>query len=153
MITAMQAAKHLLTLCDEDAGDTLTHLKLQKLLYYAQGVHLAMHEEPLFPEPVKAWLHGPVVPDVWQKLKDCGPDSVSIDHPSLRDVSIDDIGADEKETLDEVFRVFGQFSAWKLRDMTHEEPPWRDTPRDSRIPDSRLQAYFSTLIEDDGQEP
>ncbi|RKZ50735.1 MAG: hypothetical protein DRR16_31195 [Candidatus Parabeggiatoa sp. nov. 3] len=26
--------------------------------------------------------------------------------------------------LDEVYEVFSQFSAWKLRNMTHDEPPW-----------------------------
>lgn len=27
--------------------------------------------------------------------------------------------------LDEVYDVFGQYSAWKLRNMTHEEQPWK----------------------------
>lgn len=26
----------------------------------------------------------------------------------------------------EIFEVYGQYSAWKLRDLTHEEAPWKN---------------------------
>ena len=38
-------------------------VKLHKLLYYAQGWHLARTGRPLFPEAVEAWTDGPVVAD------------------------------------------------------------------------------------------
>ena len=40
-------------------------LKLQKLLYYCQGHHLAATGEPLFTEAIKAWDNGPVVGQLW----------------------------------------------------------------------------------------
>ena len=39
---------------------TISHLKLQKLAYYCQGLHLAMHDTPIFTEEFEAWRHGPL---------------------------------------------------------------------------------------------
>src|SRR5438309_2092560 len=57
---------------DEDLGENITNLKLQKLLYYVQGFHLAMNGAPLFNEDIRAWDHGPVVPQVYRKYREYG---------------------------------------------------------------------------------
>ncbi|MDR1297685.1 MAG: DUF4065 domain-containing protein [Deltaproteobacteria bacterium] len=44
-----------------------TNLKLQKLVYYAQGFNLAALGCPLFDEEPEAWDHGPVSPDPYEK--------------------------------------------------------------------------------------
>lgn len=44
---------------DEDT-DYISNLKLQKLLYYAQGSFLSIYDKPLFEDPIEAWRHGPV---------------------------------------------------------------------------------------------
>jgi uncharacterized phage-associated protein len=59
---AHEVAQAFLAFCNE-YGDTLTNLKLQKLLYYAQGWYLAMHDEPLFDEPLEAWT---LQPRLWK---------------------------------------------------------------------------------------
>jgi uncharacterized phage-associated protein len=64
MITALDAARYLLTLDVREEGDATSNLKLQKLLYYAQGLHLALYNEPLSKGRIEAWKHGPVVPSV-----------------------------------------------------------------------------------------
>ncbi len=51
MLTAFQIADYFLTLVDDEAGDGLSNLKLQKLVYYAQGFHLALTGKPLFGAP------------------------------------------------------------------------------------------------------
>ena len=50
---------------DYEVYEKITHLKLQKLLYYAQGISLAIHDKPLFRENIVAWPHGPVVKEVY----------------------------------------------------------------------------------------
>ena len=45
--------------------DGITHLKLQKLLYNAQGVYLAIKNKKLFDDDLEAWDHGPVVREVY----------------------------------------------------------------------------------------
>jgi uncharacterized phage-associated protein len=144
ILSAQDVARYFLAIVDEDAGDNMTHLKLQKLLYYAQGFHLAMHEgEPLFEEPIEAWDHGPVVAHVYQAFKHYANDP--IERPESFDPQ--DYAPEVRELLDAVYRVYGQFTAWKLRDLTHEEPPWRDTPRNGEIDRQSLREFFQTLID------
>ena len=49
-------------------GIRMTHMKLQKLLYYAQAYYIAMTGNPLFRNPIFAWQHGPVVPDIYHSF-------------------------------------------------------------------------------------
>jgi uncharacterized phage-associated protein len=44
-------------------------MKLQKLLYYCQGWHLAWDGEPLFGEEFEAWLSGPVCRELYELHK------------------------------------------------------------------------------------
>ena len=41
-------------------------LKLQKLLYLAQGYSYAFYDRPLFMDDMEGWVHGPVVPAVYR---------------------------------------------------------------------------------------
>ena len=54
---------------DSEDADLISNLKLQKLLYYAQGCYLAIKGKPLFFEKILAWAHGPVVNEVYQEYK------------------------------------------------------------------------------------
>lgn len=47
----------------------LNHMKLQKLIYYIDAWHLVFFYEPLINENFEAWVHGPVVREVWDFLK------------------------------------------------------------------------------------
>lgn len=71
-ISAVDTAKLTLALLknsDNDIVEYTSRLKLLKLLYYIQGYHLAMFNAPLFNDRMEAWLHGPVVPSVYQWVK------------------------------------------------------------------------------------
>ena len=121
MLTCFEVADYFLSQCNRESGDLISNLKLQKLVYYAQGVSLAVLDRQLFPERIEAWKHGPVVPDLYQKYKpygDCGLPHVCID--------INKYTHEELSLLSFVDEEYGQFSAWKLRYMTHSEPPWKD---------------------------
>jgi len=49
--------------------------------------------------------------------------------------------------LDEVYEVFGQFSAWKLRNMTHDEPPWASNEVNAgEISVAEMANYFKTRV-------
>jgi uncharacterized phage-associated protein len=139
-ISANEVAGYFLAKCDEAAGDLISNLKLQKLLYYAQGFCLALTSKPLFHEPIEAWTHGPVVPAVYHRFKDYRDFGL----PIPADIPQFDSGT--QELLDEVYAVYGQFSAWKLRNMTHLESPWRDTPTGETISEAALKAYFTTQL-------
>ncbi|WP_273039158.1 Panacea domain-containing protein [Iningainema tapete] len=58
-----------------------------------------------------------------------------------------------RELLDEVYRVYGQFSAWKLRNMTHDEEPWKDAYEGNMIITHQdLKQYFKTQLVNDSDE-
>jgi uncharacterized phage-associated protein len=144
ILSAQEVARYFVSIVDEDAGDNMTLLKLQKLLYYAQGFHLAMHGgEPLFVEPIEARDNGPVVPQIDQAFQHYAHDP--IERPEHFDPQ--DYAPEIRELLDAVYRVYGQFTAWKLRELTHREPPWRDTPRNGEIARQSLREFFETLVE------
>lgn len=145
MTSALDVAQYFLSLGDEDAGDTISNLKLQKLLYYAQGFHLAIFDQPLFADIIEAWTHGPVVPNVYHEFKSYGGNSISC-QPGFNPA---DISAETRGLLDEVYNVYGQFSAWKLRNMTHEEDPWKNAYESMpgcAISNDSLKGYFATLV-------
>ena len=45
--------------------DTITTMKLQKLAFYSQALHLVINGTPLFPEDFHAWRGGPVAPELY----------------------------------------------------------------------------------------
>lgn len=146
MMPAHDVAKYFVSLVDEEAGDSISNLKVQKLLYYAQGFHLAVYDAQLFPEAIKAWAHGPVVPQVYHAYKEYGSRSITVEQ-----VNLEEYGAKERELLDEVWSVYGQFTASKLETMTHNEPPWMNTPQSEAIPDTIMVEFFKTLVVDNDQ--
>lgn len=139
-VKAIHAAKYLLSKVDPEAGDTISNLKLQKLLYYAQGLFLAKHGRPLFNEPVEAWTHGPVVPAVYHFFKNFGDQGLPRPH------GIPALLKQERDFLDHIYRIYGQYSGWKLRNFTHDEPPWRNTPDGGTISHAALASYFKTQL-------
>ncbi|CAK0744041.1 putative prophage protein [uncultured Gammaproteobacteria bacterium] len=148
MPTARNVANHFLSIAaaDED-GEGLTHLKLQKLLYYAQGFHLAIFGQRLFPDGIEAWEHGPVVQSAWVTFRQYGGSPI----PPPIDLSIDVLSTEQRDLLNDVWNTYGQFSAWKLRNMTHEEPPWKETYQAGKnipISDQALSRYFQTQVID-----
>jgi len=147
MAEALDVARFFLVLADasREDGEALTHLKLQKLLYYSQGFHLALYDTPLFPETIEAWEHGPVLPAIYRMYRECG--RAPIDPPA--DWQAEAVSSAERSLLVDVWNAYGQFSAWRLREMTHEEPPWKDSfvPGANReIPHDSLKRYFLTQL-------
>jgi len=126
----------------------ITNLKLQKLLYYAQAWYLVFNDRPLFDENIEAWVHGPVVPEIfrlykhlrWSPIPDAG---AAVDSENIED------------HLREVFRVYGGLSATKLERLTHSEEPWKDArrglpidePSRNVISPESMKRYYSTLLE------
>lgn len=143
MLTCFAVADYFRAQANDEAGDLISNMKLQKLMYYAQGFHLALNDAPLFAEPIEAWTYGPVVPPLYHELKRFG--AGALPRPVIEDWSIYD--ADVRELLDEVYDVYGQFSAWKLAMMTHEESPWKDASASRGIiTHEALKEFFALKV-------
>ena len=123
-LVAQSVADWFLVHVDRDSGDSITHLKLQKLVYYAQAWYLANFNKPLFQEDLEAWAHGPVAPSLWQKYKDRRWDALP--PPEEAPAFSDDLNAYLQAVMDN----YGKFGAKFLEDMTHKEDPWKKTRGD-----------------------
>ena len=145
MPTCFDVANFFLSKTDPDVGEIISNLKLQKLVYYAQGFALAVLREPIFRERIEAWEHGPVVPDLYHIYKDHKSGAI----PPVPSHSADNkFSKDQLELLEDVYAVYGQFSAWKLRNMTHEEDPWVDAMEDDKIiRPAAMEKFFKTLVD------
>jgi uncharacterized phage-associated protein len=106
----------------EEDQELISNLKLQKLVYYAQGLHLAVYKEPLFADRIEAWTYGPVIPDLYHYYKENGSYGIRASE-SFDPLLID---GDTRTFLDEVYKVFGQFSAVRLMNLAHSDKCWID---------------------------
>lgn len=120
--------------------DNLTHLKLQKLLYYAQGIAYGRYNKRLFNEPFLAWQHGPVIRTVYDKYKIVHGYPISED----KDVDISSVVNNDVviSILKETISLYGIYSAWTLRNITHNESPWSETEQSEEIADEKIINYF-----------
>ena len=128
-----------------DAFDDLTNMKINKLLYYAQGHYLCKFGKTLFDDKIEAWDHGPVVPAVYYAYKDYG--DRPINNYDLGAIS--EITPEAEEILYGVARKYGKYTASALRNKTHAVgSPWDQVYQANRannvIPLSVIQAFFET---------
>lgn len=115
MADVMDIAKYIIGTCEVD------NLKLQKLLFYSQAVHLVLHERtPLFDDEIQAWDYGTVIPKVYDAYRDNekGIIPAMADSENLSKESIDSIDI----TLD----FYGKFTGLDLMKRTYAEKPWCD---------------------------
>jgi uncharacterized phage-associated protein len=130
---------------DPEAGEGISNMKMQKLCYYAQGFHLALNGTRLFEDDVEAWLHGPVVPRLYDKYKEYKNQPI----PVLEDISWDSLSPEIQDLLSKIYRLYGQYAAWILRNMTHEELPWLNAKRKEikKIADKDMINFFKTQLD------
>jgi uncharacterized phage-associated protein len=143
---AITIAKWFVAYADADEAD-ISNLKIQKLLYYAQGHYLARFNVPLFTESIQAWSHGPVVPSVYHEFKSFGSQDVQLKEQD--DFTFQDVNDATTILLLDVWEAYAKFSAWGLRNMTHSEPTWKesfDGNRNVEIPVEQIKNYFDSLL-------
>ena len=147
-LSPLDVANWFVCQIDREAGDSITHLKLQKLIYYAQAWALALKRSSLFQEDFEAWTHGPVLPSIYDRFKLYGFESLptcACENP---------ISGELEEILFEVQRVYGEKSARSLEQLTHEESPWLSArgnlPLEARcnqiISKENMMQYYQSLL-------
>ena len=118
MATALDVAHYFLAVAPEDG---ITHLKLEKLVSYAQAVCLAYLGQPLFQEDIEAWKLGPVVRSVFDEFKSNGkaPIPAKFSEHQAREAFTDE----QKFVLELVAGHYGVYEAWALVEKSHREFP------------------------------
>ena len=142
MKTALDIAQYFINHSYGGQLDDVTNLKLQKLLYYAQGYNLALYDEPLFDEDIENWSHGTVVPCVYHEFK-CFGKKIIVPNPNF---DMSKFSKQVKDVLEIVCSDYAKFPALKLRQMTHKESPWKNTQRDEVITKESIKSFFKTKL-------
>ena len=148
MQTAASVARYILRFFQQ-AEDPISNLKLQKLIYYCQGWHLAIRSAPLFADRLEAWVHGPVQPSVYGAYKHYRWS------PITEDVAEVVLAPEERSVVDDVLAVYGGDSGYALELRTHNEEPWIEArgeiPADqesrAEISQPAMARFFKTLMQ------
>ena len=125
-ISALDVSKYFILKSNED-NSAITNKKLQKLLYYAQVWSLVKNDKKLFPERIEAWVHGPAIPVVYRKYKTFGFNNISED---LSNFSVSIFSKKEIKLLENIWNVYGKYTAEYLEALTHSETPWQKARKD-----------------------
>lgn len=112
---AQDVALYLIGACSVD------NLKLQKLLYYSQAVHLYLNDTILFEEEIQAWMYGPVIKEIYHTYKDFDFQKIKDDTESTIRYT-----KEQLKTMDLVAAYYGSFTGPELINETHSEKPWID---------------------------
>jgi uncharacterized phage-associated protein len=140
-------ARWFLNHADREAGDAITQLKLQKLVYYAEAWFLANFDKALTDENYEAWAHGPALRSLYSKYRDYGWEAIPPEKGQ-------GVSSELSSYLEAVYEKYGQYSAKKLEHMTHVEDPWRnargDLPAEAAsriiIPKVEIRNYYAAQI-------
>lgn len=107
----------------------MSHLKLQKLLFYCEAYHLASFETPLLEEDFEAWVHGPVCREVYNDYKSKAVLYKDLNFEGNAEAVIEEFEAhqlstSQKDLLDDVLNTLNSWTAFELESATHNELPW-----------------------------
>ena len=135
---------------------SMSTMKLQKLLYYAQAWNLAWEERPLFEVKIEAWANGPVVWEIFNEHR--GEFEVG---PPWTSGSASRLTSDDRTIVDAVLAGYGGLSGRQLSLLTHAEDPWREAreglgPTDrstAEITPESMQAFYAALDAAEDAEP
>ncbi len=138
----------------------LTHMQVQKLVYFAHGFMLAAFGVPLISDQFEAWRFGPVARSLYDSLKRYGKNVITReicygdDTPFFSD---DDgepvlVALEQKESdvVDLVYKEFGRLQAFQLSALTHEAgSPWDKAHRIAQnqpIDNEDIKSHFAQLV-------
>lgn len=133
----------------------MSHLKLQKLLYYVQAFHLAYFDGyPLIEDEFEAWLHGPVSKKVYDKVRDFAVLYNDIEFTGDGEGIIATVkhrlSSEQLTLIDDVLKEYSTLTGTQLENLTHSEAPWINARKECGfgdacrviIPKTEMASYY-----------
>ena len=151
---ALDVSRYICDFQTMDASLNISHLKLQKLVFYCQAFHLAINDKPLFSEDVKAWALGPVVEEVYHEYKLYGNSIIPSTETPEDDIETN-LSGDEIATVSAVLSAYGHLSATALVEKTHRETPWKEAFKKGRgtiIEQDVMRSYYKEFLTDEEED-
>lgn len=123
-------------------NNTMSHLKLMKLLYLAEREALLRWGRPITYDSCVSMDHGPVLSNTLNLVNgyveavglwgQCISTPENNEVKLLKDPGDDKLSEAEEQLVREIFAEHGKKTRWELRDYTHTLGEWRD-PKGSSI--------------------
>jgi uncharacterized phage-associated protein len=153
MLSCFGVANYFIAVANKNNGD-INNSKLQKLVYYAQAWHLAIHDTALFHEDFEAWIHGPVVPALFQKYKNFGWEAIQETFTPILPIEI-------VSFLNEIAAEYFDCDNYELERMIRSELPWNlarenlapDSPSTNIIKKEWMKEYYATHVKEEPENP
>ena len=142
----LDIAKAILCIAEQDAHP-IDHLKLQKVLYFAQALSLVRNGEVLFNEKIEAWGHGPVIEEVYQAFKGYKDKGIVCEEEYKE--SLDKINKKERSVLEDILITLKRYNGADLRDITHSHKPWKEVyekGKNHEITPEVVQSYYKGVF-------
>ncbi|HIW43193.1 MAG TPA: DUF4065 domain-containing protein [Candidatus Mediterraneibacter vanvlietii] len=142
MIKVINAAKYFVYLSYGEKSRSLTPLKLQKLLYLAQGWSYVWDDKPLFMNDFEAWQYGPVCVEAYNYFKGYHGDEIP-ESEGISSLS----SVESEETIKAVWDDFSDYTAYELVELTHRQDPWIDAYKQhTTITKQDIKHYFQSTF-------
>ena len=141
-------ANYIIQLANENmeewfwCSEWITHLKLQKMLYFVQAAFLSNLNKKAFDEKIVAYQYWPVVESIYREYKVMKSFPLSVD-----DWWTDDcLSEEDKKAIRRVWEIFWLYSSSRLVEMTHQHDPWKSTKQSEEIDTNKIKEYYSWRI-------
>lgn len=145
----------------KEASGAMRYFRLLKLLYLADRESWLKYNRPITGDCYFSMPHGPVLSETYDLIRrenSDGPWARTIELVGRYDLrlrteapDIDALSEAEIEILREAYRLCETMSQWKLRDLMHTLPEWKDPEGSSKpiFPEEILEALGKTPEEID----
>lgn len=137
-------------------GQSISNLKLQKILYYVQAAFLIYTGDVCFDDMILCWRHGPVIKRAYNEFSKYSSGEIPI-QSSYNKVAVvngrlslkketfseDFLSQEHKELINDVSNGLLPYGPWYLVDRTHEEDPWKNLEYyNEEITTDSIRKYF-----------
>ena len=96
--------------------------------------------KPLFAETFEAWQYGPVNPKIYNYFKKYGRNEIPKKEEILYVTDVE-----SEETIEAVWNNYGDYNAFELVEMTHEQTPWKEAYENNTcITNEDIKQYFQS---------
>lgn len=134
-----------------ESGKPVTQMKLQKMVYFAHGYHLAKYGEPLIKEDFEAWQFGPVAPSIYNEFNLHGSDPIVIEEPPKLEQELRNLSPEAWDAINYTWDATKNLSAYKLSNWTHKTgSPWaaayQPNIMGTIIPNNAIKTYFTQFL-------
>lgn len=155
MAKAMDVADLIITEAQKN-NSPVSNLKLQKVMYFLNAIHLLEYKAPLITDAnFEKWDYGPVIHSVYSEYSSNGANEISspASHVSLQQDSyghftvvthnfnINNLDSSDVNFIKNNIKKFLQYNPFELVDKSHIEPQWRDKS-EKDYSDEKTRQYY-----------